>query len=261
MRSLDFDGEACLDLTETIHYNNALPWSNYPAGVVKLLIEKGFSLRGADILFASTLPPGSGLSSSACLEILTAFIMIADKVKTDNERISMAQICQKAENEFIGVKCGIMDQFSIALGKKDHAILLNTDSLEFRHVPFRLKDHSLIIMNSNKPRKLAESKYNERLEECAQAVSSISLKKKITKLAEAEIEDIELISDPLIRRRARHVITENRRVIKSVDILNNDDIVKFGSMMTDSHLSLKNDYEVSGFELDALVEPVSADAQ
>ncbi len=254
LRSLEFDGEACIDLTKTITSSINLPWSNYPAGVVKILIDKGFAMRGADILFAGTLPPGSGLSSSASLEILTAYIMIFNKVQTDNERIIMAQICRKAENEFIGVQCGIMDQFSIALGKKDHAVLLNTNSLEFLHVPFRLRKHSLVIMNSNKPRKLAESKYNERLAQCAQAVSDISRKKKITYLAEADIEDIEIISDPVIKRRARHVITENSRVLKSVDILGNDDMIRFGSLMTDSHLSLKNDYEVTGFELDALVD-------
>ncbi len=254
LRSLDFDGEACLDLTDSITSNRNFPWSNYPAGVIRILTENGFAMRGADILFASTLPSGSGLSSSACLEILTAFIMISGKIKTDNDRIYMAQICQKAENEFIGVQCGIMDQFSIALGKKDHAVLLNTVTLEYRRVPIRLRDYSLVIMNSNKPRRLAESKYNERLAECAQAVSDISRKKKITKLAEADIEDIEMISDPVIKRRARHVITENRRVIKSVDILSNNDMIRFGSMITDSHLSLKNDYEVTGFELDSLVD-------
>jgi galactokinase len=254
MRSLDFKGETVIDLKQSVEFNRNIQWSNYPAGVIKLLQEKGHVLKGADILFASTLPPGSGLSSSACIEVLTAFIMISDKINCDKDRISIAQLCQKAENEFIGVQCGIMDQFSIALGRKDNAILLNTDTLEFRHVHFRMKEHSLVIMNSNKPRRLADSKYNERLAECAQAVEFINRKKKITKLAEAEIDDLDLIPDPVIKKRARHVITENKRVIKSVDILNHDDIITFGSMMTDSHLSLKNDYEVTGFELDSLVE-------
>ncbi|MCX6181040.1 MAG: galactokinase [Bacteroidetes bacterium] len=253
MKSLYTKGMVKVDLNEEINPING-DWGNYPKGVIAFLLQNGIELSGCSILFYSTLPAGSGLSSSASLEVLTAYSLL----KINNQKINpieIALLCQKVENEYIGVSCGIMDQFSVAMGKKDCAILLNCQSLKYEYVPLQLNEYSLVIMNSNKKRELASSKYNERKLECDTVLNDLQNHYSIANLCEAQLYQLDFhIIDETLKRRARHVISENNRVNSAIDALQNNDIKQFGELLTASHLSLKNDYEVSGFELDTIVE-------
>ncbi len=233
--------------------SDAARWSNYPAGIMKYLMDEGNKLAGCDIYVSSDLPGSSGLSSSAALEVLTAYMMLYPLGPENIDRVRMSLLCQKVENEFIGVNCGIMDQFAVALGKKDNAILLNTNTLEYKYIPFELGNLRLLIMNTRKKRELADSKYNERRAECDKALAIIQKTRPIKTLVEADAEDLILIKDPVLRKRARHVITENKRVQKSVRALENGELATFGNLMCASHDSLKTDYEVTGLELDTIV--------
>lgn len=253
LKSKNAEGEVKVNLNEEIVYDEKDGWGNYPKGVIKAVIEKGYKVKGCDILFKGDLPDGAGLSSSAAIEVLTGYMMMYDG-KDDIDRVELAKMCQKVENEFVKVNCGIMDQFSVAAGKKDMAILLDCNTLKYDYVPFNLKDLSLIIMNTNKKRGLAGSKYNERRGECEKAIEIIRKHKNVNSLCEAEIKDIEYIEDDVIKRRARHAITENERTLKAVEVLKKNDLKEFGQLMIKSHESLKNDYEVTGFELDTIVE-------
>lgn len=253
MRSGNFENEVVVDTEELISYSESSGWGNYPAGVISFLKKEGIGAGGCDIYFDSDLPDGAGLSSSACIEVLTAYMLSPDVFEVERDRVRLALMCRKVENEFIGVNCGIMDQFAVAMGRKDHAILLNTSNLEYSYVPFELKDYTLVIMNTNKPRKLSGSKFNQRREECEKAFEIISGHRNIDSLAAAKPEDVDLIEDSVLKKRARHVINENRRVHDSVPLLEKGSISEFGAMMTASHESLRNDYEVTGTELDSLV--------
>jgi len=254
MRSAGFPGEHGVDIRGDIASDAAKSWWNYPAGVIKYLRDSGTEIHGADILFAGTLPEGAGLSSSAAIEVLTAVVMTRGSMTSDDDRIRIALLCRDVENGFIGVQCGIMDQFAVAMGLKDHALLLKSDTLSYERVPFNLGNHRLVIMNTNKTRKLSDSKYNERRAECERALGEIRLKRSIEHLAEATTEEAESLTDAVIRKRARHVVTENLRVLASVDLLRKGDIASFGALLTGSHRSLRDDYEVTGFELDSLWE-------
>ncbi len=253
MRSTAYPDERIINLENPIVNDGSGGWWNYPAGVIRHLTDSGHGFTGADILFDSSLPEGAGLSSSAAIEVLTACVMLRGEPADDGERIRIAVLCKNVENRFIGVQCGIMDQFAVAMGKKDHAILLKSDTLAYSRVPFNLNDHSLVIMNTNKPRKLSGSKYNERRAECDRALAEISKRRPIGSLAEATMPEIEELADDILRRRARHVVSENSRVLASVDLLKKNDLPSFGMLMTESHRSLRDDYDVTGFELDALV--------
>jgi galactokinase len=255
IRSTDFPGEEVrINIREAIIPDEKISWGNYPRGVVLYLRTAGYPLTGANILLHSTLPKSSGLSSSACLECLMAAIVAPALLENDSTRAEMALLCQRVENEFIGVKCGIMDQMSIALGKKNHALLLNTADISFRRVPLDLGEYLILIMNTKKPRNLVESKYNERLAECQQALAIIRENRHIDHLVEARLDDIDAIGDPVLRRRARHVITEQLRVQEAADALEKKDLIALGNLLDASHASLKNDYEVTGIELDTLVD-------
>ncbi|MBY0424091.1 MAG: galactokinase, partial [Cytophagales bacterium] len=212
-------------------------------------------LVGCDILFSSNLPDGAGLSSSAALEVLSGFLMMKLAGEDSINRIELAKTCQLVENKFIGVNCGIMDQFSVAMGKKGHAILLDCNTLNYQHVPMDLKGYSLVIMNTNKKRELADSKYNERRAECDKALKIIKGNERITTLCQATMAhvDIYLKNQIVLKKRARHVISEQQRVMDSVNYLAAGKIKAFGQLMNDSHESLRNDYEVTGKELDILV--------
>ena len=252
MKSLYTKGFVRIDLNHKIEaFEN--DWGNYPKGVIAYLLKENQKLKGCSILFYTTLPAGSGLSSSAALEVLTAFLML----KIANEKINpveIAQLCQRVENEFINVSCGIMDQFSVAMGKENCAILLNCHSLEHQYVPLNLNEYSLVIMNTNKKRELASSKYNERKNECDAVLNELQNHYPISSLCDAELYQVELhIINETLKKRARHVISENVRVNESMEALKNNNLKKFGALLTASHLSLKNDYEVSGFELDTIV--------
>jgi len=250
--SKDAPNRVLVDLNEEIEYVASDGWANYPKGVIKKLLEEGFKVEGADIMFASTLPMGSGLSSSAAIEVLTAFMMLYPENQID--RIKIAKMCKDVENNFVGVNCGIMDQFAVSMGKKDHAILLNSDTLEYEYVPIKLGEFTLLIMDTGKRRELNESKYNERRKECEEALSNIQQKKTISNLCEASLEDILLLDNEVLRKRTVHVITENERVKKASIALKNGDLKEFGKLLVESHNSLRDNFEVTGVHLDTIVE-------
>lgn len=250
-------------LDELIRYKS-LKWGNYQFGVADELQKAGYKLVGCDLLYHDTVPLGAGLSSSAAIEVATAIALVsmgnmAFGLDRSVDMIEIALISQKAENNYVGVNCGIMDQFASAMGRANHAIFLNCRDLSCHHVPLNLKDYRIVIANTNKKRGLAESKYNERRSQCEEALSI--LKKYIPEvgcLGEITLESFNRykheIRDEIIRKRAEHVIAEDDRVLKSVEALNNDDIALFGKYMIASHDSLRDLYEVTGVELDALVE-------
>jgi galactokinase len=236
--------------------NSGQKWINYPLGVINEFLKRGIKTGGLEFLYYGDVPNGAGLSSSASIEMVTA-VALNDFFNAGFSALELVKMSQKAENEFVGMNCGIMDQFAVGFGKKDHAIFLNCDTLSFEHVPIILKDYYLIITNTNKRRGLTDSKYNERRGECDKAVELLQAYKPIRNLSELYTGEISLlekyIKDPVVRKRATHVISENGRVVEAVKVLKNNDIIRFGELMNLSHDSLKNDYEVTGFELDTLV--------
>lgn len=233
-------------------------WTNYPKGVIWAFGEKGMQVdAGMDLLLFGNIPNGSGLSSSASVEVLTGYIL-KDLFGFDVTNQDLALIGQFSENKFNGVNCGIMDQFAIAMGKKDHAIFLDTADLSYTYAPIKLSGVKLVIACSNKKRGLGDSKYNERRSECETALSELQKVVKIKSLGELTEKQFEeyqsAISDPVRVRRARHAVYENQRTIKAVSALQANDIEEFGRLMNASHVSLRDDYEVTGIELDTLVE-------
>lgn len=252
LRSLDFEETVDFDL-------NSLPttkqgnWSDYILGVILHLRTNGLSVGGFDMLIESTLPKGSGLSSSAALEVLAYYSLSMTFGSSEPDRTQMTLDCQRIENEFIGVNCGIMDQFAVANGKENHAIMLKCDTLDFKHVPLDLGDYSLLIVNSNKPRQLAESAYNQRRQECDEALQIIQQSRAISNLVEATEVDLNLLADPILKKRTKHAFSEHQRVLESAKALASGDLKSFGELMTTSHYSLRDDYEVSCAELDFLV--------
>lgn len=258
------DLEICVegDLNNVNSYRE-LEWGNYQMGVASELMVDGYDLCGCELLYDDTVPHGGGLSSSAAIEVATAlcFATFANEKSGKNEKVDMvkmALIGQRAENNYIGVSCGIMDQFASAMGKKDHAIFLDCKDFSYKHVPLNLKGKSIIISNTNKKRSLITSKYNERFEECTRALSDIKkVLPDINYLADVTVQQFEdnksVIKDEIVRKRAEHVIYECDRVIKSVKALNSGDVETFGELINASHDSLRDLYEVTGEELDTLV--------
>ena len=233
-------------------------WVNYPKGIIKMFIEAGYKIdRGFDILFYGNIPNGAGLSSSASIEILTA-VVLKKLFSLDIDMIEMVKLGQKTENLFIGVNSGIMDQFAVGMGKKDNAVLLDCNTLKYEYVPVLLKDEVIIISNTNKRRGLADSKYNERRSECEQALKELQEKLHIKALGELSIEEFEknkeLIKNETNRKRAKHAVYENQRTLKAQKELTKGNLEEFGKLMNESHISLRDDYEVTGKELDTLVE-------
>ena len=254
LKSTNVPVRVAVDLQEPILNNSQDGWGNYPKGVIKYLLEEGRSLSGCDILFSGNLPDGAGLSSSAAILVLTAFMLRYASGEQDIQRPTLAKFCQKVENEFIKVNCGIMDQFVIAMGQKDCALLLDCETLNYEYIPFVLGEYSLVIMNTNKKRELAESKYNQRRGECEQALAIIRKQHPVDNLCQATLTDVETyLTDEVLYRRAYHVVSENNRVLMATKLLKNGDLIGFGRLMTESHLSLKNHYEVTGLELDSIV--------
>ena len=233
-------------------------WTNYPKGVMWAFGEKGFKVpSGLDILLNGNIPNGSGLSSSASVEVLTGFIL-REFFGFEVSNQDLALIGQFSENNYNGVNCGIMDQFAIAMGKKDHAIFLDTTDLSFEYAPVKLENAKLVIACSNKKRGLGDSKYNERRSECEAALAKLQKVVDIKGLGDLSEEQFEehksVIGDLVKERRARHAVYENQRTIKAVAALKANDITQFGRLMNESHVSLRDDYEVTGAELDTLVE-------
>lgn len=238
--------------------DKAHDWANYPKGVIDVLRKHGYDVnRGFDMFVFGNIPNGAGLSSSASLELLMA-VMANDLFNFNIDRVDLVKYCQEAENKFIGVNCGIMDQFAIGMGKESSAILLDCNSLEYNYSQLDLNDEVIIIANTNKRRGLADSKYNERRSECETALKELQSKLDIKSLGELTEEQFEenkhLIEDEIRVKRARHAVYENQRTLKAVKALQDKDIKTFGKLMNDSHTSLRDDYEVTGKELDTLVE-------
>lgn len=243
---------------ENLVYRKEDDWANYPKGVIKTLKDKGYQIEeGLDMLYCGNIPNASGLSSSASVEVLTGFI-VRELFHLDISLVDIALVSQYAENHFNGVNCGIMDQFSIAMGKKEHAIFLDTSDLSYEYAPIKLENSKIVIACSNKRRGLGDSKYNERRQECEEALAALQKQVDIKSLGELKEEDFEkykaAIGDPIRTKRAKHAVYENQRTIQAVNALKAGNITLFGELMNASHVSLRDDYEVTGLELDTLAE-------
>ena len=243
---------------DDIEYNKKHDWANYPKGVIWSFKSNGMEIdSGFDILFYGNIPNGAGLSSSASIEVVMG-VVLKDLYNFNINMIDIALRSKEAENKFIGVNCGIMDQFAVAMGKKDCAILLDTNKLKYQYVKIKLNKASIVISNTNKQRGLTDSKYNERRSQCETALEDLQTKLDINFLCQIDEKQFEenkyLIKDEVCSRRAKHVIYENQRTLKAVKALENKDLELFGKLMNESHISLRDDYEVTGIELDTLVE-------
>ena len=253
--SAQFSNSLEIDLSKTVEYENQAGWGNYVKGVVRYLKNAGLKIPALEIEFSADLPSGAGLSSSAAIEVLVAYILQKEAGLENIDRIKTALLCKDVENNFVGVKCGIMDQFSVATGKKGHAVILNCETLEHEFVPVNTGDYGFIIINSNKRRELTGSKFNERKHECEQALQAIQKHRQVNSLGEAKREEIlEFVKEENPRKRALHVFEENQRVQLAGVALKKSDLQQFGLLMNASHQSLKNLYEVTGTELDILAE-------
>lgn len=233
-------------------------WANYPKGVLHTLREAGHGIEtGLDIAFGGNIPNGAGLSSSASIEVLTATVLNA-LFGLGIGLPEQALLAQRAENSYIGVNCGIMDQFAVAMGQADHALLLNTDTLHYEQVPLILGGHCIVIANTNRRRGLADSKYNVRFAECREALAdlqTVTAIRSLGDLTEAAFEAAaHAVRSPEARKRARHAVYENQRTLAAADILKSGNLSGFGALMNVSHRSLRDDFQVSCTELDVLVE-------
>ena len=232
-------------------------WFNYPLGVMDQYTKRDFIIPGLDLLYSGDIPNSAGLSSSASIEMVTAFAL-NELLNSGLQMIDLIRISKAAENEFVGVNCGIMDMFAVGMGEINHAVFLNCHTLDYKLIPVLIPGFKLIVVNSNKQRGLADSKYNERVAECQLAMVYLSQQFDISRLSEIGYPQFyksqDKIPDEVIRRRARHVISENQRVLTAVNCLLKNDLLQFGTLMNTSHDSLKENYEVTGFELDTLVE-------
>ena len=257
--SMNFEKLGVLESTiDDLKYNSKEDWINYPKSMIWAMKNDGFNIdKGFDIVYYGTIPNSSGLSSSASIEVLTGFVL-KDMFNLDVDMTKIALLGQKAENKYIGVNCGIMDQFIIANGKKDCAIFLDTANLEYEYAPVKLENAKIVIMNTNKKRGLGDSKYNERRAECEEALKELQQKLNIKSLGELTEEEFEankdLIKSETRQKRAKHAVYENQRTIKAVKALKENKIDLLGKLMIASHNSLRDDYEVTGKELDTLVE-------
>ena len=233
-------------------------WTNYPKGVMWAFEQKGMNIPcGMDLMLNGNIPNGSGLSSSASVEVLTGYIL-RDFFGFDVTNQDLALIGQFSENKFNGVNCGIMDQFAIAMGKEGHAIFLDTADLSYEYAPIKLENAKIVIACSNKKRGLGDSKYNERRSECETALAELQTVVDIKSLGELTEEAFEThksaIKSGIRMKRAKHAVYENQRTVKAVEALKNNDVKLFGQLTNASHVSLRDDYEVTGIELDTLVE-------
>ena len=257
-RSLNMEAVYSLELTQLSEPLPNKAWANYPLGVFAQFIKLGVAItQGYDILFWGNVPAGAGLSSSAAMEIVTAYAL-NDLLGTNYGLADLAKIGRAAEHEFAGVMCGIMDQFASAHGKVDHAIYLNCDTLEYDLVPVKLDGIKVVVTNTHSPHKLDSGSFNDRVRQCQLAVEQINSVRPIQYLAELSQVDFDQVKDAITdetaHRRARHVVGEVQRTKDAVEALKNGDIVKFGQLMNQSHVSLRDDYEVTGPQLDALAE-------
>lgn len=258
--SMNLDNFGVIEVTlKDLSYHAEYNWANYPLGVVWAFAEKGYTLdTGFDMVIWGNIPNGSGLSSSASLEVLTG-VILRDLYNIDALTMTdLALIGQYSENNFNGCNCGIMDQFAVAMGKADNAIFLDTSTLKFEYAPVKLKDAKIIITNSKVKHSLVDSAYNTRRQECADALAALQTVVSIESLGDLDMETFEkyksVIGDPIKEQRAKHAVAENQRTIDAVAALKEDNIELFGQLMNQSHISLRDDYEVSCEEIDILVD-------
>jgi galactokinase len=257
--SMNFPDTGIIEFTlDDLDYRKNHDWANYPKGIIRYVQEKYGPLpSGLEIVIHGNIPNGAGLSSSASLEMLIG-VIVNQLFDLKIDRIELIKLGKKVENEFIGVNSGIMDQFAVGMGKADHGILLDCNTLKYEYAPLDLNGYRIVIMNTNKRRELADSKYNERRSECEAALSRLKTVHDINELgdlSEDEFEaNIELIGDDILIKRARHAVYENQRTLKALQALRNGELKTFGKLMNESHHSLRDDYEVTGVELDTLVE-------
>lgn len=247
--------ESSLDQLE---YKKEDNWANYAKGMIYYIQQAGYSIdAGMDIYIWGNLPQGgSGLSSSASIEMLFG-IMVQSLFDLKIERLDLVKMGVKTENDFLGLSSGILDQFAVGMSKAEHAILLDTNTLEYKYVPLDLKDNVIVIMNTNKPRALVESKYNERVAECQEALKELQTELKINALGDLNNDQFDeytyLLRNETFLKRARHAVSENQRCIRGEKVLEEGNLAEFGRLQNASHVSLEYDYEVSGIELDTLV--------
>lgn len=246
------------NLEDALNPSESAGWVNYPLGVIWAFEKRGMKLdAGFDMVIYGNIPNGSGLSSSASLEVLTGFIL-RDLYGFDVTNQDLALIGQYSENNFNGCNCGIMDQFAVAMGKENNAIFLDTADLSFEYAPIKLDGAKIIVANTNKKHKLTDSQYNARRSMCEEALSILQKKLDIKGLGDLSIEEFEankgLLTDPDMQKKAKHAVYENQRTIEAVKVLKDGDIARFGELMRQSHESLRDDYDVTGVELDTLAE-------
>ncbi len=257
--SMNFDHMGIVETSlDDLTPSDEAGWTNYPKGILWTFEKRGYHLeKGADILFYGDIPAGSGLSSSASLEVLTG-LMLRDTFGFDISMADLALIGQYSENNFNGMNCGIMDQFASAMGKKDCAVFLDTNTLKYEYAPVKLPDAKIVITNSNVKHSLVSSAYNDRRNESEAALKALQAVVDIQTLGDLTEEQFEqykdAIKDPVCRKRAKHAVYENRRTIHAVEALKANDIETFGKLINDSHVSLRDDYETSCAETDLLAE-------
>ena len=244
-----------LDVDKLDKYKH-LKIGNYQAGVAYFLRQKGVKISACDLYYDCSVPFGSGLSSSAAIEVATA-VALCEYAGVAYDKVELARLAQKAENEYVGVNCGIMDQFAAAMGKKDHAILLDCATLEYEYLPLRLGEYCLVVANCNKPHNLVESKYNVRRQETETALQLVQKIKPVSCLAELSMEEFAEVKYALsgvVAKRAEHVVTECARVREAAAALKAGDLERLGQLLNESHYSLRDLYEVTGKELDTLTD-------
>jgi len=259
MYSNNFPNKGIIEFeVDQLKFEKTHDWANYPKGVIYAFGQHDIPInQGFDVVYLGDIPNNAGLSSSASIELVTS-VMLNDLFQLNLKMLKMIELSQWAENKFVGVNCGIMDQFSIGMGKKNHAILLNCQTLDFTYSPLNLENVALVIANTNKSRGLADSKYNERRQQCEKSLKALNQVFPAQSLGNISINDFEqfkhVIKDDISRKRAKHAVYENERTKIAVELLNKGDIHGLGKLMNESHTSLRDDYEVSIKELDVLVE-------
>ena len=257
---------AATDLPDRVHADlnhleqyRTLRWGNYQCGVAHVMKNAGYPIVGCDILYHGTLPFGAGLSASASIEVVTAIALAYLGGASELDMVEIAQLCQKAENEYVGMNCGIMDQFIIANAKKDHALFFNCTTLASKHIPLDLGDYTIIITNTNAPHHLIDSQYNQRRNECEQALATISANggnyRNLCSIPLHELWEYErFFQNKTLYRRARHCVTEEARTLASMAALQSGDILAFGKLLTEANISIRDDFEVTGIALDTLFD-------
>ena len=257
--SLNMESQGIIETDlDHIAFDPKQDWANYPLGVLHVMQSRGYLIdQGFEMLFWGNIPAGAGLSSSASIELATA-VALNTAFRLNIPQIELVKMAQEAENKFVGMNCGIMDQFASGMGKEDHAILLDCNTLQYEYVPLNLKGISIVIINSNKKHSLVNSGYNDRRRESENALKALQTKLPIKALGELSIEEFEknkdLIKDPIEQKRAKHAVYENQRTLQATQCLRKGDVETFGKLMNQSHISLRDDYEVSCPELDIIAE-------